>query len=352
MFLSLFLMLAATAFAANLAFTRPREFAFFLLPAGVLSFGAETDGLGGLANLSAIWLLILIALSAIVCFRLADTRTRWSTPEICYVFFLGWCAAESLGAGDLVYAVRGFSRLLFPLLSIYLIRRSVDSEGAARRLVNLQFRATAVSGLIFWGMLLAPAAFGLIVQLFWYGAVFFDHAAVLTMLALATWKVRREPRAALLALFLAAICFRAVNRTTIMALAVGASVCCLVEYRKLAVLLLPAVYIALGAVLLTVPAFREKMFYASSHDDESISLSAAADGDGSRINNNGRFAMWDVVLMRFYRPNPLLGSGLGATQAWFYGGGAKEAGCGNLKVEHSEYVRLLSDVGLIGMGLL
>jgi O-antigen ligase len=41
-----------------------------------------------------------------------------------------------------------------------------------------------------------------------------------------------------------------------------------------------------------------------------------------------------------------MGSGLGATQAWFYGGGYRE-----LMAEHSEYVHLLADTGAVGLGL-
>jgi O-antigen ligase len=66
------------------------------------------------------------------------------------------------------------------------------------------------------------------------------------------------------------------------------------------------------------------------------------------IDDHGRSAVWDAVLDRFFKPNPLIGSGLGATQAWFYSGGYPYAG---IRVEHSTYVRLLADIGLVGLVL-
>jgi hypothetical protein len=350
LWLSLILMLATTALGANLAFARPRAFAIFLLPIGVLEFGADTDGLGGLANLSAIWLLCLIGLCIIAVVRLGKSPLKLSPTEIAYIVFLSWSAFESARATYFSYAVRAFLRLLFPFLSIYIARRNIATSAQAAQLIRWQFRATMTSAALFWGMFLIPSVLGLIYQLFWNGAVFFDHVAVMTMLALACWRMSRQQRYLIAAMFLSLICLRAVNRTTILALGVGGSVFCILEFRKLAVLMLPVVYAAVLAVLFTVPAFREKMFY---EPDQTSAVSSEDAGSLSTqgLNSNGRFAMWQRVLHEFFWPNPILGSGLGSTQAWFYSGAAKEAGCGDLKVEHSEYVKLASDVGIIGLGL-
>jgi hypothetical protein len=358
MILSALFMLIAVGVGAYQALSRPRAFPLFLLPMSLFAFGAETEGLGGLANLSAVWLLCLIVLCLLAAVGLLrGPRITPSAAEVGYILFLLWCAFESVRAAHLDYALRAFLRLLFPLLSMYVARRAIGADiPAAVHLLRNQFRATASAAAVHWGMLLLPAVIGFVHQLWWFGAVFFDHAAVLTMLALASWKIRRDRRAALLAVVLIALCFRAVNRTTMIALAVGGSTFCLLEYRRLSIVLLPALYFAAGAVLLLVPAFRAKMFYEPDQVGGAVSLLGAgdrgtADAAQKQFNSNGRFEMWGRVLATFYRPNPALGSGLGATQAWFYTGGAREAGCGNLRVEHSEYVRMLCDVGFIGLGL-
>lgn len=350
MVLPLVLMFAATIFAAKLAFTRPRSFGVFILPAGILAFGAESDGLGGLANLSAVWLLILIVLSLVCVAQLGRSGTAFSTPEKCYLLFLGWCAIEAARASYFSYALRAYLKLLFPFLSMYIARRSVDSTPAAAMLVRWQVTATLAAGALFVLMMVLPGGAGEISSVLWTGAAFFDHAAILAMLALACWKIRKRSGYAWLTLLLVAICFRAVNRTTMMALALGGSAFCILEFRKLAVVLLPALYLGLGAVVLSVPAFREKMFYAPQNVDTGAVLSASTI-TGDQFNSNGRFAMWDKVLGEFFWPRPLVGAGLGATQAWFYTGAARDAGCGSIRIEHSEYVKLLSDTGVIGLAL-
>jgi O-antigen ligase len=83
-------------------------------------------------------------------------------------------------------------------------------------------------------------------------------------------------------------------------------------------------------------------------DDAEFSKVALDPGsiDVDRIDSSGRTSVWKTVLDKFFWPSPLTGSGLGASQAWFYRGGY-----GSLMVEHSEYVRLLADTGIVGLGL-
>ena len=59
--------------------------------------------------------------------------------------------------------------------------------------------------------------------------------------------------------------------------------------------------------------------------------------------------MWEDLLDRFYHPNPLKGSGLGATQKHLYE--SPEGLYGGLQVAHSDYVTLLCDTGFVGLVL-
>jgi len=347
----LLLMLGATAWAAYLAIAQPRTFALYLLPAGLLAFNAESEGTsGGLASLSSVWLFLLIVLCVVALFGLRGTRVRWSAPEICYLLFLVWCLLEAPRARHFDFAVRAFLKLLFPFLSMCLVRRGIDSPASASRMLRIQFRATLCVAILIWAAMLSPVIYWVFMPLVWSGAAFLDHGAMIAMLALACWKIRRDRKAFLLALLLAASSFRAVNRTTVLALAIGCSIFCIVEFRKIAVLAIPAFYFAAGLILLSVPAFRDKMFYHPEDADTGTVLTTSAVTSG-QLNNNGRFAMWGKVLNQFFWPHPAMGSGLGSTQAWFYTGEAKEAGCGIIRIEHSEYVKLLADVGIIGLSL-
>jgi O-antigen ligase len=352
MVVSLSAMLLATLVACAVAVNRPQGFALFLIPIGVCQFGADLEGAGGLANTSAIWLLLLIVVCLGVMLNIGAASLKLNTPEVLYLLFLGWCLFEAARAHEHAYAARSFLRLLFPFASMYIARRTVRSVGRAERLVRYQYIATLCVSLLHWGAVVLPALFYAIanVGIVWFGAVFFDQACIVTLLALACWKVRRDLRSLALAGMLAALCFAATNRTTLLALVAGGSIFCLLEFRRLAILLLPALYLCLGAIVMLVPSVRQKMFYQPDKVQSGLLLSADVLAN-KQFNDDGRYAMWTEVMNRFFWHCPLLGSGLGATQAWFYTGGAEEALHTRLKVEHSEYIKLAADTGIVGLGL-
>jgi O-antigen ligase len=65
-----------------------------------------------------------------------------------------------------------------------------------------------------------------------------------------------------------------------------------------------------------------------------------------QIHGSGRFDHWAYVMKTFFDPHPLFGSGAGTTQHYFY---THQLG---LSVIHSEYVRLLAEMGIVGTALL
>ena len=352
MILSLPLMILALFYGGGLVTARPRTFGLFLLPAGLLAFGADASGLGGLAGLSAIWLLCLIILCLAVIGKLETSSGGLTRTELCYVGFLTWCAFEAMRAQHFSYALRSFLKLLYPFLSMYVLRRTVNSIELGDRLVRLQLRVTFAVGLTIATNFPSWLGLGVVYELVWTGAAFLDHAAIIVMVTLATWRAKRDIKYLWLAAGLALLCFLAVNRTTVLALAVGGSIFCALEFRRAAVALLPAIYLGLITVLFAVPEFREKMFFTPDKAETETGVLVSSDTvTNENFNSNGRYAMWDRVMERFFWPNPLVGSGLGSTQAWFYTGEAKDAGCGDIKIEHSEYVKLLSDTGIIGLSL-
>jgi O-antigen ligase len=343
-------MLLATALGIGIAISRPRSFTLYLLPIGVLQFGADLEGAGGLANVSAIWLLLVLFVCALAMLRVGSGGLKLNAMEILYLLFLIWCLLEAVRAADHTYAARSFLRLLFPFMSMYLARRNIRSAQQGEKLIRYQFLATFTGAAVSWGVVFVPFIFLLFTQIVWFGAVFFDQAAIIALLALAYWKVKKDFRFLLFAILLVSLCFIAVNRTTLIALVVGGSMFCLLEYRKLAVIMLPSLYVALGAVVLLVPSFRAKMFYQPNKVQTSVVLTTDVLSN-QQFNNDGRYAMWTEVLNRFFWPNPIVGSGLGATQEWFYSGASERVLHTKLKVEHSEYVKLASDTGAIGLGL-
>jgi O-antigen ligase len=65
------------------------------------------------------------------------------------------------------------------------------------------------------------------------------------------------------------------------------------------------------------------------------------------VHGSGRFDAWENVLETFFIPNPFFGSGTGTTQHYFYT--HPQYG---LNVIHSEYIRVLAELGMFGFALL
>src|SRR5271170_4426384 len=83
------------------------------------------------------------------------------------------------------------------------------------------------------------------------------------------------------------------------------------------------------------------MFFGDESSDQLLDNPLKA---ASGINGSGRFSLWDQALSKFFAPHPAIGSGIGSTQEYLATGSS--AG-----VVHSEYVRLLCEVGVIGLTL-
>lgn len=138
-----------------------------------------------------------------------------------------------------------------------------------------------------------------------------------------------------------------VTRITIAAMFVSAAIAFALTKRGAQRFIVPLAVGAAGILLfLTVDRFKEEMFLNRA-DDVNVSefLSDPAE-TGSLIVGSGRFEAWDVTLHRFYKTSPIFGSGIGATQKFFY-----ESTTGHIGVIHSEVVRILCELGSVGLVL-
>jgi O-antigen ligase len=391
------LALAAVLVAVNFAWFRPRALPAFLLIGGLLHFGGGPR-IAGL-ELSAWWLAVMIAMAGVTLLRMPQPAVRpacaatagrrahralsgvegpalsfgaagdlpftarlsspksagrgpfeLSWPERLYALFLCWCLLQVLRAESTYFAARVYLKLLFPFLVMMLARRAMLSRARFGTALKWVLGASFVASLLVGGFtqrFLPSLCWGFGARLLWAGASFADHAAVAGVLALVAWRLFDRPRYMALGVWLGLSSVLAGIRTGIAAFAVGASVFALMTFRRTtAIPALVGIYLLAAASLFALPGMKERMFYdAEAVDSRGVILrpySLAAD----ELDASGRFAMWETVLERFFNPSPLTGSGLGATQAWFYSGAY-----GEVRVEHSSYVRLLCDTGLVGLSL-
>lgn len=96
--------------------------------------------------------------------------------------------------------------------------------------------------------------------------------------------------------------------------------------------------LVVGAIFY-IPAVQEKMFV---DDHITISSMDASSMNFESIQSNGRELIWDTNLELFYKPNPIVGAGLGESTEY-----TKEHFV--VKLIHNDYVQILCDMGLIGL---
>ncbi len=345
------LVLAALAGLAALfiAVRHQRHYILFLLVVGLLGFSCPLP-LGGL-NLSAVWLAMLIVLGGMVALQRSAVRVPYRVAERLYLVFLAWCVFEAIRSPSPLFALRLFLKLFYPFLVIRLAHTSLLSEGEALRGIRWLLTVSFLVSLLVGGLAqqLVPHFTFLAASLFWAYAAFADHTAILGMVALAYWRTFRSAGALALGGWYGLSPVLQGIRAGIGGFGLGASFFIVRAFRKpLAMVMLVGLYGAVASALFLVPEVRQHMFVPSASVDPRQAMLRPDMISMEDINTSGRFELWRVVMADFFWPNPLCGSGLGSTQAWFYGG---SFGQNKVRVEHSSYVRLLADTGLIGFSL-
>ncbi len=343
-------LIAAAAVGAGIAFRRPALLIVFLLSAaGMLRFESDLgETVGGTSNLSSVWLLTLIVCCFIALPQLRIFRSRLTMPETIFLVFLAWCGFEAAIADNLAFALRMYLKLLYPLLTMLLARTAIGSVSSGTQLLRWVMGVSAIAYVVLGGLTirLAPAVVAIAAPFCWPGGAFADYAAMMTVMALVCWRLFRKWRYPGLAFLLGTNCVLAGVRTGLLATAVGVSVFSILEFRHKALPLLIGMYFAMALAVVAIPGIRDKTFMDARDVDFYKVATQPGTIDVDSIGSSGRFVMWKTVMDKFFWPSPLTGSGLGATQSWFYHGGYP-----GLMVEHSEYVRLLSDTGIVGLGL-
>jgi O-antigen ligase len=334
-----------------LGLVSPIGLVYFVLAVGALpmTFGDEGSLAGALGKMDLPAFRVLgfwLAASLVLLLRPAKLP-RYISAYRFHLLFLAFCAAAMFWAPSLSYAMRMFAKLSAPLLFLLLLTTTVTS----RRQLKTMEALIVISAL---GLLVVAVAYRLAgIKLNPVGitvpgvgpSLFSALLVVVAVLALAGAKYHRRLSNAALAAICSVGVLAAFTRITIAALFVGCSTVLFVGFRGVMRLLLPvAAMVGFPLLFLFNETFKKRMFYGDSKitpdavlADPSIVL--------SHLHTSGRSVAWSSVLGQFFAPNPTLGSGLGATQNYYY------SQAGSMSVIHSEYVRLLSEVGIVGMVL-
>ena len=271
-----------------------------------------------------------------------------------HLIFIVFCVVSLAWAPSVAYGARMIAKLLGPLLFMIVVRTVIRSQVDFKKTVD----AILGSGVIVLAIAFLAKASGVQADpnagtdasLAGLGPpglgppVFCAHMLPIAMLALASYITTTKPRILILAILSAVGIVAAQQRTSAGALLIGFSVVVFFGTRGVRRFILPiAAVLSLPALLLLNESFRRRMFFGDATSETLLADPTQALGS---VNSSGRFKLWDDVLRRFFDPHPIFGSGIGATQNYLYTQAVKGA-----TVVHSEYIRLICEVGIVGLGL-
>ena len=271
-------------------------------------------------------------------------RFRW------HLFFLLFAMLALCWAPSFLYGARMIAKLTAPFLFLLLILVVCSSR---RQLKHLEV-TMLVSGILVVAISLGSVLSGYttIDSQLGFGmpglgpAATSANLAIVSMLALAL--VRTSPRwhMVLICGILGGASFIGFTRITIIGLFIGATVVLWASVRGWSRWALPLIGIAsVAGLFLLSDIFRGRMF--KNGDAVSFDLLMRDPATAlEHVHGSGRFDAWSYVLTTFFKPNPIFGSGVGTTQHYFY------THTTGLNVIHSEYIRLLAEVGVVGVFLL
>jgi O-antigen ligase len=350
-------------FVANivLSVAAPRAFIFLSLIIGEAPYGLvpslERGGFlpsfGGF-NMSAMVELSIMFGSLLVIGLNMQRGSSFISKCFPHVVFLLFAAAGVLWAQNPAYGVRmlaKFSAPLFFLLACTSCLRTRPDVKSFEKAIMWSAWLSLVLALSNYVFKYAPAFVSNKITFLTVpgssGAVFSFHMSVAALLALGTYIYGKTRRHLFMTLLFSAAVFMAFTRISMVGLIIASSLLVMLSPGSKIVRLAFPLLVGCGFLILIFvnPTLKTRMFT----DPGNVSAGAAASDPSSllvHVHGSGRFEAWEIALNRFFYPNPIYGAGTGATQAWFYQGTRAHIG-----VLHSDYLRILCELGVVGLVL-
>lgn len=136
-----------------------------------------------------------------------------------------------------------------------------------------------------------------------------------------------------------------IKRTPILGIGIGTVVFMLLKYKLKALIPMTFIIVTSISILLSIPSFREKVFY----DDFSLNTSSDVVEIGNNINTSGRSIFWAYLLEEVYEDNQIMGAGTGSVKAFIQS--PKNENQRYFSLVHNDFLVILCENGLIGLSL-
>lgn len=285
-------------------------------------------------------------------------RVLFGRYALLYVVFLVFAALRTLAVSpDQLEGLRLLVKLAYPLLFMVVIAGSVRTQRHLDRLGDLLLVGAALIIFVVNPLLFLEG--GGVVQDMFAGArargvgvhpaTFSLYLALIIVFTLGRLLSRRQLRYAVLLAGCAGWLMLTQTRTGMGAvmLAIGAMAVLSLIFQRNVRALAGALGVGLVLAVLVAPIVLERTFPSGMPTiGELLALRHEPLRIAEYVHMSGRELLWPVVYDAFTR-SPLFGNGLGASTVVMLSNFAPEEG----GIVHNEYLRLLCDTGLVGMGL-
>lgn len=311
----------------------------FILATAILACGAM------MANR----LMICILLCALSLF-LVKEKINFSFVFFVYFIYLIYLVFSWINSPVPNYGFRQFLKYLYPFLLMIFASR-VPTSGIFYLKALKIILLVALVGSLFLVLVRTPLGpiIDLVSFILFWGPGIVDFLPVGVVICLALYSHSKKKLYLIYTILFVLPSIMWAWRTGILASAIAVVVFSIVRYRLKSIpYVVVGVFILVGSVLF-IPTVRDKMFKEQMSAEEVLERRDELSVED--INSSARFAMWEWSLERYYYGHEIFGSGLGILQYAFYEREDNPYSFNGRGSQHNDYVQMLCDTGLIGLGL-
>ncbi len=293
--------------------------------------------------------LVKYAFWIVLMLLLAFTRFKVKVDVIvvCYMLFLAWAVYSLFCSSVKFQGLMMFIKYALPLLYLWLGYSAINDEADFLFLFKKVTWIAIIYALLIGGVSAKffPGLYGALC--FGSGGLFIAYASLadffsaLFVAPLALFVIYRKRIWLVAAAWLALSTVLEVVRTGIGGIFLASSFFFFFYYKLKAVPWLFGIALLAVSAVFFIPEVHEKMFM---DDSQTISTMSVSSMSFDNIQSNGREAIWDANMSRFFEPNPITGAGLGESVEY-----TKNKFV--VKLIHSDYVEILCDMGIVGIAL-
>jgi len=273
--------------------------------------------------------------------RYTANKPVWSAPIKIYAIYLIWILIGCFYSPSPGYGIRVVLKYLY-ILPLVLFASAAVSDELTFFKSALFARIAAVFAIVYY---VVPGLSAIFPGLIWYSTAGCINFISIMIFSLSMYYFTSEKRKNFRYVVLFLIpCFLFVFRTSIMGSTLAIMMFYLFKNKLKAIPGIAGVLVVAVLLVFAIPSVRNKMFYDST--DKNAEQLYEGEITMDQVNSNGRFAMWEWSLERFWEPNIVQGTGTGNLQETFY---SLRHPFATIKICHNDYVQLLCDNGLIGI---